>query len=531
MKIFVLGLDGATFDGLDPLIEEGVLPNIKGLCLEEAYGPLKTIFPPVTAPAWLGIATGMNPGKTGVFDYINKSRGRDHGMVPVSSAYYEKRAVWNYLNEKGYKTGIFNYPTLSPPPAVDGFAITGIGGYSKEKLAYPEELGAELNEITNGYENTLNLRNPKYRRNVKLFLDDIERIVTKQTKALKFLVSRKEWDFFFAVFSFTDWMQHVLWKYIDENHPLHNKEDSGNVQKRYKEIWKKIDEVIGELREIIPKDAIFMIVSDHGSGPLDSVFYPNTWLESQGWLQRKNLGWKNCVLDKVKFFSAGSDNKYSSKFLNFLSSKILKIRGSIDLIDFERSLAYSPEHNTMFGCINLTEKGKNSAGFRERLLEEIGQLPKHLEGVNRVEMFLPEKIYSGPSVDLSPDIFFIINDYRSTVEIDFSKEAFIPHPSIEMRTGGHRMEGVFIVAGDLIENGTLHDISVLDVTPTILGLYGIGIPPYLDGRCITECFKPSVQKSLNIKKSQGTGDRETVESSEKGDMEEMKKMLKSLGYM
>ena len=71
MKVFVLGLDGATFDQLNPLMNEGYLPNIKSMCEQSAYGPLETVFPPVTAPAWLSMASGLNPGKTGVFDYIN----------------------------------------------------------------------------------------------------------------------------------------------------------------------------------------------------------------------------------------------------------------------------------------------------------------------------------------------------------------------------------------------------------------------------------------------------------------------------
>ena len=66
MKVFVLGLDGATFDILNPLMEEGILPNIKNLCTKGAYGPMRTIMPPVTAPAWLALATGLNPRKTGI---------------------------------------------------------------------------------------------------------------------------------------------------------------------------------------------------------------------------------------------------------------------------------------------------------------------------------------------------------------------------------------------------------------------------------------------------------------------------------
>ena len=352
MKVFILGLDGATFDCLNPLMEEGVIPNIKELCDNWTSGPLQTIFPPVTAPAWLALATGLNPGKTGVFDYINKTTAEGDEMAPVSSVYYEKKAIWNYLNEQGYKVGIFNYPTLSPPAAVNGFVVSGIGGYKNEDLCFPSKLEDELNQITNGYEVKLNLRSKKYKKDINLFFEDLNRIIRKQSLALKYLVQNKEWDFFFSVFSFTDWMQHVLWKDIDKAHPLYNARTSPAVELQYKDTWKRIDGFIGELLDILSNETNFIVVSDHGAGPVGSVFYPNAWLEKKGWLKRKNLGWKNFLVEKIKLFSEGSDNKYYNAFLYMLRKKIMKIYGTMDLIDLERSLAYSPEHNTMFGCIS-----------------------------------------------------------------------------------------------------------------------------------------------------------------------------------
>ena len=530
MKVFVLGLDGATFDCLNPLMEEGVLPNIKEIHSKGASGRLTTIFPPVTAPAWLALATGLNPGKTGVFDYINRTTTETEKMAPISSAYYEKRAIWDYLGKHGYKVGIFNYPTLSPPPRVNGFAISGIGRNRNENLCFPAELEINLNEITKGYEDFLNLRHPKYKKDIKLFFEDINRIIDKQTSAMKFLIQKYEWDFFFAVFSFTDWMQHVLWRDIDETHPLNNPKTSPSVKEKYKEVWNRIDNFIGELISILPKDTNFMIVSDHGAGPIDSVFYPNTWLEQKGWLKKKDLGWKKYFVEKINLFSEGSDNKYYSLLHNIIRTRILKLNGSFDLINLESSSAYSPEHNTMFGCINLTQKGKSLEGFKDQLIKELESLPLTINGIQEVQIYLPEEIYSGPYVNLSPDIFFIINNYKSTVEISFPKKTFEPSPSIEMRTGGHLPEGIFMARGDIFRNIKLENIFILDISPTILALYDLEIPAQIDGRVISECINPEVLRSLNIRKGEEIPvDR--AETTEKGDLEEMKKMLKSLGYM
>ena len=67
MKVFVLGLDGATWDVLKPLAEQGSLPTLARLMKAGASGTLNSIFPPLSPVAWTGIMTGKNSGKHGVF--------------------------------------------------------------------------------------------------------------------------------------------------------------------------------------------------------------------------------------------------------------------------------------------------------------------------------------------------------------------------------------------------------------------------------------------------------------------------------
>lgn len=164
------------------------------------------------------------------------------------------------------------------------------------------------------------------------------------------------------------------------------------------------------------------------------------------------------------------------------------------------------------------------------MIKEIRNLPHTIDGIQEVQIYLPEEIYSGPYVNLSPDIFFIVNDYKSTVEISFPKKTFEPFPSIEMRTGGHLPEGVFMARGDIFRNIKLENIFILDIAPTIWPLYNIEIPAQIDGRVISECFNPEVLRSLNIRKG-GEIPVDRADVNEIGDIEEMKKMLKSLGYM
>ena len=70
------------------------------------------------------------------------------------------------------------------------------------------------------------------------------------------------------------------------------------------------------------------------------------------------------------------DNKYTNALVYRILKNILKVNNAIDFVDLDKSLAYSPEHNTMFGCLNLTQKGKEQEGFKQQLISELKKLPE-----------------------------------------------------------------------------------------------------------------------------------------------------------
>lgn len=489
-KIFVLGLDGVSWDQLNPLMKEGVLKNLKSICAKGVSGRMESIIPPETVPAWFAIATGLNPGKTGVFDYVNRTSRDSHAIVPLSPNCYSQRSIWDYLGKNGYEVGLFGYPTMSPPLEVQGFCVSGPDRSWEHPLAFPEGLEQELNDITGGYEDHINLRNPKYRKNIDTFFTDLNRIIKKQCNAIKYLAEKKNWDFFFAVFTFTDWMEHMLCKYYDTSHPDHDPPASREVLKKYHETWAIIDEFIGGLKSMLSEETLMMIISDHGSGPVASAFYANTWLERMGWL-RKKRGWKQRVAGNLKLFDGKSHSRYGSRVFRILRNRILKIKNIMDMIDVESSLAISPDHNVMAGCLHLTQAGKKIPGFRDKLVQELRELPQKIDGIESVEIYLPEETYHGECVGLSPDIIFAINKYGCTVEVDFNDKPFSASPSLPWRSGGHAPMGIFIGSGDGVAPQTLERLHILDMAPTILAFYCVPVPANMDGNAHLSWVTPN----------------------------------------
>ena len=85
-RILIVGLDGATFDLIDPWVGAGELPHLAGLLKRGARGRLASTRPSATFPAWTTLMTGVNPGQHGVFDFAQRRPGA-YEITFVNSTY------------------------------------------------------------------------------------------------------------------------------------------------------------------------------------------------------------------------------------------------------------------------------------------------------------------------------------------------------------------------------------------------------------------------------------------------------------
>jgi predicted AlkP superfamily phosphohydrolase/phosphomutase len=97
----------------------------------------------------------------------------------------------------------------------------------------------------------------------------------------------KEWDFAITVLNETDHIQHQVWHVHD---PLHHDHDPEEFRKHghvIKEFWKEVDRDVGRLAAALPPDATFMILSDHGHGPIYRWVHLNNMLAKKGLIRFK----------------------------------------------------------------------------------------------------------------------------------------------------------------------------------------------------------------------------------------------------
>ena len=73
-RTVLIGLDGATFTVLDPLMARGVMPFLRDFIAQGVRAPLRSVIPALTPPAWTSLVTGKRPGQHGVFDFVRVGR-------------------------------------------------------------------------------------------------------------------------------------------------------------------------------------------------------------------------------------------------------------------------------------------------------------------------------------------------------------------------------------------------------------------------------------------------------------------------
>src|SRR6266511_5898723 len=122
-RILLIGWDGADWRILDPLLEQGDLPNLQGLIDRGQRAVLRSTIPTHSWAAWPSFLTGVDPADHGVYDILEpRQEGR---QLPVSFRSIRERTFLADLTTAGVQTVMVNVPLTFPPPRIQGQVIAG----------------------------------------------------------------------------------------------------------------------------------------------------------------------------------------------------------------------------------------------------------------------------------------------------------------------------------------------------------------------------------------------------------------------
>lgn len=495
-KLVVIGLDGATWRVISPLIEQEKLPNMKHLVEKGTFGVLQSIFPPVTGPAWTSIASGKSPGNTGIFDFFNRISSDSYELRCVDSTSMRKAgAFWDYLSDAGIKVGIYNYPFLYPPYSINGFMVSGLGSSIENDITYPKELKQQLFRSHGKYMIELPVAGRAYSNNPLRFVDDCMELLEINDQAIKLVQDLYGPDMLFAVISATDFAQHYMWKFIDKNHPLYDEKRAKLFKPMFIAIWQKVDKILGDIVLALGDNGDLLIVSDHGFGPDRGAFYLRCWLEENGYLPREGWWQRQLYYIGTKLLDnmVGLDSHPNS-----LLSWILAKGRSLTV-----GSAKSPQDIVFIGqrtagpgalfinCLKVRDEVEVSQikqDIMRRLKATCASLSLELD------FYDPHSYYSGRYVGLSPDILFAIDNFGVEVKYGPSNIVYKTGPDNPSHSGDHRFEGLFLAYGPHIKQGAqIGGAKICDIAPTALHMFGLPVPYDMDGKVLTEIFREGTE--------------------------------------
>lgn len=285
--LIVIGLDGASYNILKPLIAQKRLPNLAFFLEQGASTELLSTLPPATLPAWTSFLTGCQPATHGVTDLWMRHAMR-HQLTPANGHWRSVETWLRALDKQGLKIAALGVPgTFPPEPLEQGLIISGFdapGAQRAEQNAvwppsfYPqlEAWGGWQYATFNEHANVPN----KMQHALTTLLKDID---TKQN-VIEHVYQMAAWDVFFVHLQASDTIGHHAWHTWDTASPRHRPQDE-QLQDALPQVYARLDKIIGSLRARAPKNCRFMVVSDHGMAGADTIcVYINRLLAQMGLL-------------------------------------------------------------------------------------------------------------------------------------------------------------------------------------------------------------------------------------------------------
>jgi predicted AlkP superfamily phosphohydrolase/phosphomutase len=488
----VIGLDGAAWQLLEPLLNAGAMPRLASLCSSGATGTLSSTVPTYTPPAWTSAITGVNPGRHGVYGF-HAGSPQSERLDLMHSGRIKSPALWRIANQQGARVGIYNVPLTYPPQEVDGWMISGMMtpsyAHRRAGFAFPKELEDSILSWVPDYAIDLALDWDKDWRDTSLCERAVEGL-RQRHDVLERLLETEPVDVVFTVLETPDRLQHVYYRYLDPRDDFYTSATAKSFRPAIVEVFRTLDRIVGLLDDYAGDDGGALVCSDHGFTAWESSLHTNRLLEKWGYLRLKP-GAKLMRTELVRRAVPLAKRVLGGRLAREAKKRTF---AAIDWSQTKAFATYIPQQG-----IHLNVRGRERLGIVdsseiEPLKDEIAARFETLRtpGGDRVtdRVWRSEEVFEGTALEGAPDLMPVLRDYR--IELDdeiFHKDLFTDYGHLPR--GAHHPDGIVALKGRGIGAGARITGSVVDVTPTILYMAGLKIPEGLDGKVLTDAFDPA----------------------------------------
>jgi len=302
------------------------------------------------------------------------------------------------------------------------------------------------------------------------FLDDVTFTVQQYRKMMDGLLAEKDVRLYVQVYEFTDRVGHVLWRFLDPEHPAYDAEKAAKFGPAVARNYVQMDVIVGDvMKELGPED-LLLVLSDHGFATWRRSINYNTWLVRKGLLALKGGDEKQADLEQL--FGQGE----------FWPN-----------VDWSRTKAYSMGLGEVYVNLKgreaqgIVEPGAEYDALRKEIRDGLMALVDEETGRRPVErVYTREEAYGAFDADVIPDLFVTNADgYR----VSWQASLGVVTPELyevnrQVWSGDHCSVDPDVVPGILLSSRRLRTTprpNMADVPATIYKALGLPPPEKLDG--------------------------------------------------
>ena len=272
-----------------------------------------------------------------------------------------------------------------------------------------------------------------------------------------------------CVFDTTDRVQHMFWRYLEEDHPAARGVPHAERPKVIEDLYSRMDGLIGRVMKQIDEETLLLIVSDHGFKSFARCVNLNAWLHQNGYLALKSGKTESCDW--------------------------------FEDVDWSRTRAYTMGLNGLYLNVKGRERegivpaGSDGEALKQELRTKLNGLVDPASGrVGITGVFDCDAIYAGPYVDNAPDLIVGYGEgFRASWDSVMGKvTGQIFEDNLKAWSGDHCVDPR-LVPGVLFSNRKIAEEKpgIVDVAPTILKLFGLELPAHFDGKPLTVSTEPA----------------------------------------
>ncbi len=500
-KLVVIGLDGATFDLLEPMMEAGDLPTISRLIEDGASARLESVRPPISCPAWFCYGTGKEPGKLGIYGWRNfdpqtcTDRFNDYKAL-------EEPEIWDHLGKAGYTSAVINIPTHFPPKAIDGYMVSGMQAEEHQAYTHPAELKDEIKQRF-GYQVA---PDHKMLWDYDLGYEEALELFPKRLEVARYLLPKVD-------------VLHVTIFHIDEIQ--HNAWGTPELE----DAWRRIDDLLDGFLDELPDGTDVLLMSDHGFASRPLKLRLNTWLEEEGYLTTTanptGEALRRVGISRERLERALKATKTLDLVKRLVPDSMQQVVKEADgatsnqrrlgEVDWDETVAFASTNFT----IHVLDAGKI-----DEIIEQLRALESPAGDPFFEEVLRADDVLHGHRLEQAPDILLLPADGHGC-------EDPIGKPLWEHRgpgTAGHAMDGILVAHGPSFKQGiTLDGARLVDLAPTILHRFGLPVPEDMDGQVLDILVED--------RQIEFTKEATVAGAFSEQELEKVEERLRGLGYL